>query len=260
MGILNITTDSFFDGDEDLSFERCFEKALLLVKKGADILDIGGESSRPGSKSISQEEETRRVITLIEKLAKTISIPISIDTRKPKVAKKALEKGASFINDITGLQDPEMVEIAKHFDAEVVIMHMQNDPLTMQISPHYPEGIIIHLQNWFTKRVEFLLKAGIKREKIILDPGIGFGKTVEDNFAIISHIEKWKSFGMRVLLGISRKSFMGKTLQKKPSGLLPATLSMNTMALLMGVDIIRVHDVEEHRDIILLLSKLREFS
>lgn len=258
MGILNATPDSFYDGIKDFSFEALLQKAEKLISEGPDLIDVGGESTRPGATPVSEEEEIRRVIPLIKKLKKMTSIPLSIDTRKPEVAKRALEEGASLINDISGMENPQMRKIALQYKAEVCIMHMQKTPADMQKNPEYPEGIILHLKTWLEERLTLLQNEGFKKEKILIDPGIGFGKTVEHNLEILRHMDLWKSFGVRILLGLSRKSFMGKLLGKGTKDLLPATLAMNTMALLAGADMIRVHDVPEHKDVILLLSHIKE--
>ncbi len=253
MGILNITPDSFYDGS-DKTVEEQIQKGKRLIEEGADILDIGGESSRPGALEVSVEEELRRVLPIIQEIRKDSSISISIDTKKPKVAKKALEMGANLINDITGFENEEMRRVAKDFGAEVCVMHMQGTPETMQNRPFYPEGIALHLRKFFEQRVDLLMKLGIPQEKIILDPGIGFGKSVEDNLKILQQISVWRLPGFKVLIGLSRKSFMMKILNKNAKGLLPATLAMNTIALLFGADIIRVHDVLEHKDVVKMLS------
>lgn len=255
MGILNITPDSFYDGS-DKTFDEQVQKGIRLIEEGADILDIGGESSRPGAKEVSIEEELRRVLPVIQELRKTSAISISIDTKKPMVAKKALQAGATLINDITGFENEEMRIIAKDFGAEVCVMHMQGSPETMQNRPFYPEGIVAHLRQFFERRVDLLMKLGIPKEKIILDPGIGFGKSVVDNLEILKNISFWRLPGFRVLIGLSRKSFMMKILNKNAKGLLPATLAMNTMALLFGADIIRVHDVIEHKDVVRMMSSM----
>jgi len=257
MGIINVTPDSFFDGNGSCSLEKALAQAKKLIAEGADLLDIGGESSRPGALPVSEEEELARIIPVIKELKKITPLPLSIDTRKPRVAVKALESGASIINDITGLIDPAMREAARAFSAEVCIMHMQNDPLTMQNNPCYDEGIIPSLLQWFEEQIKMAVKEGIAEHRIILDPGIGFGKSVQDNLDILNNLTLFKRFGLRLLVGLSRKSFMGNILKKSPRDLLPATLAMNTMALLAGADIIRVHDVAEHRDIAHLISSLK---
>ncbi len=250
MGILNVTPDSFFDGGAYFSPEKAILRGRQLWEEGSDIIDIGGASSRPGASFVEEEEEIRRAIPIIEALSKIVPIPLSIDTNRPKVARMALEAGASFINDISGFTHPEMREIASHSNADLCVMHAQGTPSTMQINPSYPEGVVPHLMHFFEKQIKLLTDLGIKEERIILDPGIGFGKTVEHNISILKAIPEFKRFGLRVLIGASRKGFMRKILNKTSSELLPATLGIHTICMVSGADIIRVHDVKEHKDII----------
>lgn len=250
MGILNTTPDSFHEGSRAVSLEHAIAKAFQLQEDGADILDIGGESTRPGSPAVPEEEELKRVIPVIKELSRTLTIPISIDTMKPEVARAAVEAGATLINDITGFSHPEMITVAKETDIDICVAHMLGNPRTMQINPYYPEGVVPFLIQWFKEKIDNLTAQGIKQERIILDPGIGLGKTVADNLEIIHNLPLFKQLGFRVLLGVSRKSFIGKILDKQTHELLPATLAANAIAILNNVDIIRVHDVKEHRSII----------
>lgn len=256
MGILNVTPDSFFDKGHYFSPDKAIERGNAIYREGADILDIGGESTRPGSTPVTLEEELNRVIPVIQSLHSTIPIPISIDTNKPKVAHAAIEAGATFLNDVCGFQNPEMQEIAATTGLDICVMHMQGTPQNMQKDPHYSDGVISSLLQWFEGQISCLLKRGVKEKQIILDPGIGFGKTVDDNLKIIQNLAQLKALGFPLLVGISRKSFMGKILNKKPPELLPATLAVNTLLINANVDIIRVHDVLEHRDVIILLKAL----
>lgn len=249
MGILNATPDSFFDGGEHFHVSKAIDHAMRMIQEGADIIDIGGESTRPGAFEVDEVEELRRVIPVIEGLRGAAAV-LSIDTKKPKVAKAALQAGARFINDVSGFSDPSMRKLAAEYDVDICVMHMQGLPSTMQVNPRYPEGIMQHLMDWFEARVNLLLQSGVKKDRIILDPGIGFGKTVADNVKILHNLPQIKEFGLRVLLGVSRKSFMGKILGKPAGHLLPTTLATNTLALKDRVDILRVHDVKEHRDLI----------
>lgn len=258
MGILNCTPDSFYDGGNYFSAAKAIEHGIQLAKEGADIIDIGGESARPGALNVDAEEEMRRVLPVVSELRKSLKIPLSIDTMKPIVALRALESGATMINDICGFANPEMQRIAASANVPICVMHMQGNPKTMQVSPDYPEGVVHTLMRWFEKRLDLLLAQGIRVENIILDPGIGFGKTVEQNCAILKEIPRLKSLGFPVLLGTSRKSFLSKILNKSPKELLSTTLAVNTMSLLWGVDIIRVHDVEQHRGVIDLLFYLKK--
>jgi dihydropteroate synthase len=254
MGILNTTPDSFFDGGSYLKLEDGIRRGIQAWREGADILDIGGESTRPGAASVDEAEEIRRTLPLVRALKKELPIPISIDTMKPAVAEAALDAGADFINDVTGFAHPEMRKLAAQSQAEICVMHMQGTPKTMQADPSYPEGIIAHLKLFFQKQISLLLEAGVKKEKIIIDPGIGFGKSVANNIEIIHNVPVIRSWGYPVLLGISRKSFMSKILNKPAADLLAATLAMATTAILSKTDILRVHDVAAHRDVINLIN------
>ncbi len=257
MGILNPTPDSFYDGGRWFLQEKAVERGIAIWKEGADWIDVGGESTRPNANAVSQEEELRRTIPVIRLLKKEISIPISIDTMKAKVAEAAVEAGASLINDVSGFQDPEMRKVAAQSKLPICLMHMQGTPQTMQDHPSYPNGVIPFLLEWFQRKIESLLDCGIGAEQIILDPGIGFGKTVAHNVEIIKNIPKIKALGFPVLVGLSRKSFLGKIVHKSQPDLLAATLAANTLAIQNGIDMIRVHDVKEHKDIIDLLDFLQ---
>jgi dihydropteroate synthase len=231
-----------------------------LFQEGADIIDIGGESTRPGSEPVAEEEEYARVIPVIRALKREIPIPISIDTVKPNIAKAALDEGAAMLNDVSGFCNPDMIKIAKEADAPICVMHMRGTPKTMQINPCYEEGIIAHLLRWFEDKTLQLLKAGVKKKNIILDPGIGFGKTVDDNLKILHNLQKFKASGFPVLVGLSRKSFMSKIINKPAKDTLATTIALNTVALLENADIIRVHDVAEHRDVVDVLKKYFEIN
>jgi dihydropteroate synthase len=258
MGVLNITPDSYYDGGKYISPDKAIEHAYQMVKDGADIIDIGGESTRPFSDSVDEEEELKRVIPVIKALSKEITVPISIDTQKPRVARAAMESGASWFNSISGFQNPLMVQVAIDFDVPICVMHMQKNPENMQLCPSYPEGVVKEILEWMKKTSKSLISQGVKEKNIIFDPGIGFGKTVDDNIKIIKHLSDFKKLGFPILLGISRKSFIQKILEKKASEVLSTTLAANTIVLGSGVDIIRVHDVKEHRQIIDFLSYFQE--
>ncbi|MBA2369237.1 MAG: dihydropteroate synthase [Candidatus Protochlamydia sp.] len=248
MGILNVTPDSSFDQGRWFDFDLALQRGRQIFKEGADMIDIGGESTRPGAPPVPQEEELKRVIPVLQALKKEIPIPFSIDTMKPVVAAEALNAGATFINDVTGFADQEMRHLAAEAGVPICVMHMLETPATMQNAPVYPDGIIPFLLQWFSRRIDLLLAAGVKEGQIYLDPGIGFGKTVAHNVEIVQNLQSIKGLGFPVLIGLSRKSFLGKILQKTYPELLSASLVANTLAILAGVDIIRVHDVAEHRD------------
>jgi dihydropteroate synthase len=253
MAILNVTPDSFYEKSRTFTSLSAIKRGQLIEAEGADIIDIGGFSSRPGSLPVDEQEELTRVIPVISALKNEVKIPLSIDTMNPIVAAKAIDAGCSYINDITGFNDPEMRKVAKNSSGPLVVMHMQGEPLTMQQNPFYPEGIIPYLKNWFEQRIELLLKDGIAKNRIILDPGIGFGKTVEHNIQILKSLDILKSIGFPLLVGLSRKSFISKIIGKPNNELLYATLGLNAVLTFAKVDIIRVHDVKEHRDIIDIL-------
>jgi dihydropteroate synthase len=258
MGILNVTPDSFYDKGDYFSPEKAIKQGIQLFHEGADILDIGGESTRPGAEDVEECEELRRTIPIIKALKKSISASLSIDTMKARVAAEAVASGADLINDVSGFSDPEMRHVAACSGAKICVMHMQGTPRTMQNNPAYPEGVITHILNWFENKVTTLIHAGVKENKIILDPGIGFGKTLENNIEILQNISRFKSLGFPVLLGTSRKSFLGKILNLPPTELLMATILTNTLALKDNVNILRVHDVLQHRNAIKLIEKLQE--
>ncbi|PIS01154.1 MAG: dihydropteroate synthase [Chlamydiae bacterium CG10_big_fil_rev_8_21_14_0_10_35_9] len=253
MGILNVTPDSFFDGGNFFNIEAALNQANFMIASGVDIIDIGGESTRPGSLGISCEEELKRVAPIIQEI-KHLPVKFSIDTSKPEVAEFALKHGASMLNDVTGFSHPKMRSLAADYDVQVCVMHMRSTPQTMQNNTLYPEGVVAHIRNWFQKSADKLLEENVKPENIILDPGIGFGKSVKDNLELIKSIPSFKELGYKILIGLSRKSFMKKILKKNPIDLLPATIAMNTIALVGGADIIRVHDISEHRDLIDVFS------
>jgi len=243
MGILNVTPDSFSDGGLYIDTDRAVERALEIEKEGADIIDIGGESTRPGSLPLSQEEELKRVIPVIERLQDRLKIPISIDTYKAKVAREAIKAGASIINDISGLRfDPGMAGVAAEFDVPVVIMHIKGTPRDMQINPVYHD-LIGEISDFLEEGISIALKAGVDEKKIIIDPGIGFGKTFEHNLEIINRLYEFRSLGRPILLGPSRKSFIGKILDLPVGDRLEGTASAVAIGIMKGANIVRVHDV-----------------
>lgn len=255
MGILNATPDSFFDGGHYNSIDRAIHHGQKLITEGADLIDIGGESTRPGAVPVSGKEEIQRTIPVIKALHKDIRI--SIDTSKAEVAAAAIEAGASMINDVTGLCDPEMIRLAIQADVPVCVMHMQGSPQTMQQNPHYPEGVVAEILRWFQEKITILVDQGVKPERLILDPGIGFGKSVADNLKILHNLSVFKALGFPILLGVSRKSFLQKIVSKPAVDMLAPTLGVNTLAIMSGVDIVRVHNVKEHRMLIQVLSEYK---
>ncbi|MEA3314122.1 MAG: dihydropteroate synthase [Caldisericota bacterium] len=256
MGILNITPDSFSDGGLYNSIEKALKHVQTMIQEGADIIDIGGESTRPGAEKITEEEEKKRTIPIIKEIRKNFpDIPISIDTYKASIAEEALKNGADIINDISGLQfDEKMQNIAREFDAPVIIMHIKGTPKNMQQNPQY-EDIMKELLEYFDERINALTDFGIK--KIIIDPGIGFGKRLEDNLKIIKNIEEFSIFNLPILLGVSRKSFIGNVLNKTVENRLYGSAAANAYVLLKGANIIRVHDITPHKDLIKMLKAIK---
>ncbi len=256
MGVLNITPDSFSDGGKFLDFKSALNHAKEMISEGADIIDIGGESTRPGAQSISEDEEKRRVIPVIEEIRKFSDIPISIDTYKSAVAREASKSGADFINDISGLRfDPEMVNVAMDYKVPVIVMHIKGTPRDMQKNPFY-EDLMRELLEYFEERINTLNKAGI--DKIIIDPGIGFGKRLEDNLKIIKNLNEFSIFNLPVMIGVSRKSFIGNILDRTVEERLTGTIAANAMALLNGANILRVHDVKPHKELIKMFEAINQ--
>jgi dihydropteroate synthase len=251
MGIVNLTPDSF-SGDglysssvvrKPSSVQNVINFAEKMVKDGADIIDIGGESSRPGAKSISVKEELKRTISVIKLLAKKIKVPISIDTYKPQVARQALDNGAVMVNDITGLRNPKMARLITKYKAGVVIMHMKGNPRMMQRNPIY-KSLIDEIMEYLAQAIERACQAGINKNKIIIDPGIGFGKTVEHNLEILKNLSEFKILGRPILVGPSRKSFIGKILDVEPQERIFGTVASCVLAAKFGAQMVRVHDVK----------------
>jgi len=259
MGILNVTPDSFSDGGEFFLKENAIKHGLSLIENGANILDIGGESTRPFSHPVSKEEEVKRVIPVIKGIKDGIKNSIiSIDTYKASVAIQALDAGADIINDISGLGfDPEMPEVAASYNVPVIIMHIKGTPQNMQVEPFYHD-IWEELISYFQKRIDFILKKGVKKDKIILDPGIGFGKRPEDNIQIIKGLNRLKNLGFPVLIGNSRKSFIGKI-----SGIESSkdrdvvSLIADIISIINGADVIRTHNVKNTRDALKIYNALK---
>lgn len=256
MGILNITPDSFSDGGKYLQIDEAITHAEHMIHEGADIIDIGGQSTRPGAQNISAEDEIKRVIPIIKQLRKISQIPLSIDTYHAQVAKHAIDAGVDIINDISGLNfDPNMAQIAGESGIPVVLMHIQGTPLTMQQNPQYT-NLIRQITAYFEHSIELALKAGVKPTHIILDPGIGFGKSMEHNLQIIHNLSELKTLGFPLLVGTSKKSFIGKLLDDEINERLIGTVVTNTIALVNGANIIRVHDVRELKETIIITQAI----
>lgn len=265
MGVVNVTPDSFSDGGKFFTHDAAFAQGEKLAADGADILDIGGESARPFSDPVPAAEEMERVIPVIEKLADHLPIPISIDTMKAEVARRAIEAGAAMINDISALRfDPDMAAVAKAFDTPVVLMHMLGSPKTMQVSPSY-DNLIADISGFLKDAIARAEKQGISKSKLIVDPGIGFGKTVSHNLLLIRHLQSFASLEVPILVGPSRKAFIRKLLKDAHSEDIPpdlpivetGTQAAVAAAVLCGAHIVRVHDVANTRATIRILDAMR---
>ncbi len=243
MGILNVTPDSFSDGGLYMDPDKAISHGIELASQGADIIDIGGESTRPGAKPLPLDEELQRVIPIIEALSARVNIPISIDTCKSAVAEKAIGAGAEMVNDISGLKfDPKIADVAAKHDVPVVLMHIKGTPEVMQLDVHY-DCLLTEIMEYLEESIEIAEEAGIDERQIIIDPGIGFGKSVEDNLKIIRHLAELKSLGKPILLGPSRKSFIGSILHADVDQRDEGTLASISAAIMNGANILRVHDV-----------------
>ena len=256
MGILNVTPDSFSDGGKYFEKNTAIEHALKMIENGADIIDIGGESTRPFSEPVSLDEELSRVIPVSEGIRKKSDVCISIDTTKSVVASKALQVGASIINDVSAMEvDPLMADVAIQFNCPLIIMHMKGTPKNMQDNPKY-ESLVSDIKDYLVSRIDFALSKGVEQKKIIIDPGIGFGKTVENNFEIINNLNHFVELNFPVLLGASRKSFIGVSLNLPEKDRLEGSLAANVIGLQQGVKIFRVHDVSETNKALLIANKI----
>ncbi len=269
MGILNVTPDSFSDGGEFFHVEKAVEKAAQMLEEGANIIDIGGESTRPGAKPVSEEEELKRVIPVIKQIRKELgdNFFISIDTYKSKVAKAALEEGADIVNDISGLSfDEHMIDVIKEFDCPVIVNHIKGTPQNMQKNVYY-DDVVREIIEFLNKQISIALEKGIRKDRFIIDPGIGFGKNVEHNIEIIKRLKEFKILGFPILVGISRKSFIGKVLKNllgmerepSPKDRLYGGLAATAIAVLNGAHIVRTHDVKQTNEFLTMLDTIRGY-
>ena len=242
MGVLNITPDSFSDGGDFFVPDAAVNRALQMQADGAAIIDIGGESTRPGADPVSVDEEIGRVVPVIERLATRLRVPISIDTRKPAVMLAAVEAGAGLINDINALREDGALEVAAECSVPVCLMHMQGEPQSMQAAPQY-DDVVEEVREFLHERVRACQAAGIRREKLLLDPGFGFGKTVEHNLQLLARLDAFSRMGLPVLVGLSRKSMIGKLLELEVGERLPASIALAVLAVERGAVLVRTHDV-----------------
>ncbi len=258
MGILNVTPDSFSDGGRFNQTPVAIERVRRMIEEGADIIDIGGESTRPGAPAVSQEDELARVIPVIEAIRRDSPIPISVDTSKPPVMRAAVAAGASLINDVRALQEPGALEAAAELGVPICLMHMQGQPRTMQANPHY-EDVVGEVLAFLQQRIEACQGAGIAPDKLILDPGFGFGKTVAHNLTLFRELGRFVATGYPVLVGVSRKSLIGKLLGERPvEERLAGSLALATLAGWLGAAIVRVHDVRESADALAMCRAVQQ--
>jgi dihydropteroate synthase len=256
MGIVNLTPDSFSDGGRHLDPRAAIDAGLAMVEQGADILDLGAESTRPGAATVAPAEEIRRLLPVIEGLS-ACGVPLSIDTRKPEVMREVLAAGADMINDIAGFASPAAIEAVAASRCGLCVMHMQGEPGTMQQAPAY-EDVVAEVQDWLRERVVALGAAGVEATRIVLDPGIGFGKTVDHNLQLLEALDEFAVFGMPLLVGVSRKSLIGALTGRPVDGRLAGSLAAALAAVARGAKIVRVHDVPETRDALRVWQAIEE--
>lgn len=258
MGVLNVTPDSFSDGGLFYSTEKAVAHGLQLAQEGADIIDVGGESTRPGAMNVSVDEECARVIPVIEALKKQTDVKISIDTRHTAVMKEVLKAGVDIINDVNALQDTGAIELLKNHPVKVCLMHMQGTPQTMQQAPHYQE-VVREVITFLDNRINICLKAGILKENLIVDPGFGFGKKLAHNLAMLGNIEQFRKLGVPVLVGLSRKSMFGEILDKPVDQRLYGSIAAAVIAAMQGALIVRTHDVAATQDALKIVSAVQPY-
>jgi dihydropteroate synthase len=255
MGVVNVTPDSFSDGGLYASAQQAVAHARRLVEEGADILDIGGESTRPGSAAVALDEERQRVLPVLEALA-GCGVPLSVDTRKPEFMLEAIAAGAAMINDVTALTAPAALEAVAKAPVAVCLMHMQGDPGTMQESPTYRD-VVREVRDYLAQRVAAAERAGVARDRIVVDPGFGFGKTVEHNLALLRSLAEFRSLGVALLAGLSRKAMLGKLTGRGPQERVHASIAAALLAVQNGAQIVRVHDVAATRDALAVWNALK---
>ncbi|HEX2586048.1 MAG TPA: dihydropteroate synthase [Steroidobacteraceae bacterium] len=257
MGVLNVTPDSFSDGGKYIDPQRAVDHAKQMIEQGARIIDIGGESTRPGAVLVSVEEELRRTIPVIEQVSKFADVLVSIDTSKPEVMRQAVAAGARIINDIRALTEPEALRAAASTGAAVCVMHMQGQPDNMQTAPQYT-NVVAEVHRYLAERIAACAQAGISRSKIMIDPGIGFGKTLQHNLELLSHLPTFSDLSCPLLIGVSRKSMIGKLLDRTVDERISGGVALATAAMLAGAKIIRTHDVSETVDAVRVATSLLE--
>mgnify|MGYP001241949544 FL=1 len=255
MGIVNVTPDSFSDGGKYTSTQAAVSHALTLIAEGADILDIGGESTRPGAAPVPLDEELSRVIPVIEALKGVSTVPLSIDTYKPEVMRQAIAAGADMVNDVRALQEPGALDVVMNTNVGICLMHMQGNPQTMQMAPHY-EDVLVEVGKFLADRLRACISHGIAKNRIILDPGFGFGKTREHNIRLIQQLEKLHSIGQPLLVGLSRKSVLGAIAGGDENQRLYASIAASVISAMKGAKIVRVHDVKATVDALKVVTAI----
>ena len=258
MGILNVTPDSFSDGGQFSTFEQALKQVELMIEDGVNIIDIGGESTRPGAIEVSEKDEIARVIPLLKMIKSRFDIAVSIDTSKAGVMSEAILHGADMINDVRALQNENCLDVVAQSDISICLMHMQGMPRTMQESPHY-KNLIDDIVTFFQRRIENCETKGIKRERLILDPGFGFGKTLKHNYKMLADFAQFKSLNLPLLAGVSRKSMLGDLLNRDVKQRLSGSLTAAIVAVQQGASIIRVHDVAESVDALKVLKAIAQY-
>ena len=253
MGVVNITPDSFSDGGKFLERDQAIAHARRLAEEGADIIDIGGESTRPGAAAVSEAEELDRVIPVLENIS---DLCVSVDTRRPAVMRAALKAGASMVNDVQALQAPGALDAVRESKCAVCLMHMKGEPATMQREPHY-DDVVREVKDFLSSRMHAVAEAGIARDRLVIDPGFGFGKTAQHNLKLLAHLDEFRYLGAPLLAGLSRKSTLGKVTGRPTTERLAGSLAMALLALQGGATILRVHDVKETRDVIAVWEQVK---
>ena len=257
MGVLNVTPDSFSDGGRYLEPSAAVAHALAMVEQGANLIDIGAESSRPGASPVDEQEELHRLIPVVKAVSRETTVPVSVDTMKATVARRALEAGASIVNDISALRwDPGMAQVVAEARAGLVLMHMQGWPATMQRAPHYND-VVEDIRTFLSERLQAAIEAGVEREQILLDPGLGFGKTLEHNLILLKRLDAFLTLGRPILVGASRKAFIGSVVNRPVDERLMGTAAAIVVAILHGAHIVRVHDVGAMRDVVKMVQAIR---
>jgi dihydropteroate synthase len=257
MGVLNVTPDSFSDGGQYTHIDQALQHARSMVEQGAAIIDIGGESTRPGAAEVSSEDEIQRVVPVIEAITQQLDTVVSVDTSKPRVMQAAVAAGAGLINDVRALREPGALEMAASLNVPVCLMHMQGQPRTMQQSPQY-DDVLADVLAFLQQRVEACLEMGIAREQLLIDPGFGFGKSLQHNLSLLKHLPAFLELQLPLLVGMSRKSMLGMILDKEVDERLYGSLALAALSSWLGADIIRVHDVEASMDVIRVVDAVRK--